>query len=220
MITLKAQNLTHLVDPSYVVVDEDLHQAQQKFLYKVLRDKMLHHEAKSIVKSHLKTKDTALIWQKMCETYDKSMSTSLNGDAILGWLTGTRLDDGKWNRSQGEYITFYEDKINKFNEMCTDSEINDMQGVRMLNLRPKIQGLMEFSDSDDEDEDALDQSTTMEEALAIDARGEIDDPDISEDQSIEQKSTAKMFKGMLQFSESEDEDEFQLQTHGFTSSIE
>jgi len=132
MITLEAQNLTHLVDPSYVVTDEDLHKAQQKFLYKVLRDNMLHHEAKSIVKSHSKTKDTALIWQLICETYDKSMSTSLNGDAILGWLTGSRLDNGKWNRSQGEYITFYEDKINKFNEMCPDSEINDMQGVRML----------------------------------------------------------------------------------------
>jgi len=60
------------------------------------------------------------------------MSTSLNGDAILGWLTSSRLDNGKWVRSQGEYITFYADKIDKFNEMCLDSEINDMQGVRML----------------------------------------------------------------------------------------
>jgi len=119
-------------DPSYVVTDEDFHKAQQKFLYKVLRDNMLHHKAKSIVKSYAKTKDTALIWQKICETCDKSMSTSLNGNAILGWLTGTRLDNGKWNRSQGECITFYEDKINKFNEMCPDLEINDMQGVRML----------------------------------------------------------------------------------------
>jgi len=512
MITLEAQNLTHLVDPSYVVVDEDLHQAQQKFLYKVFKDNMLHHEAKSIVKFHAKTKDTALIWQKTCKTYDESMSTSLNGDAILGWLTSSRLDDGKWNRSQGAYITFCVDKIDKFNEMCPDSEINDMQGVRMLqnsianvpnqanvlilyrqtktsaglpdkitlrqfvsllvqqaqvydngrifsgrnyrwsaanheldyeinahyfdkdeeedlnpdewfeanvinqcnpktggylgnrngnkstgfkktqnykcqanqmqgarstsrafmdretwnaledsdkkvrdqlsepaktkitayhfnkgkehaaqgsevnqmeakehdlifddsdeeleakqhdlilddpeeeeeatvevnnfetvqvsnaestrkmyedkgvdfdvilqahqantriqvrthelldsdssdeesvadlevnmhNLRPKIQGLMEFSDSDDEDEDALDHHSTMEEVLAIDARDKIDDPDTSEEQSIEQKNTAKMFKGMLHFSDSEDEDEdqFQLQTCGFTSSIE
>jgi len=60
----------------------------------------------------------------------------------------------------------------------------------------------------------------MDEALAIDTRGEINDPGTSGDQSIEQKSTAKMFEEMLQFSDSEDEDEFQLQTHGFTSSIE
>jgi len=129
MIALEAQNLTHLVDPSCVVTDEDLHKAQQKFLYKVLRDNVTHHEAKSIVKSYAKTKDTALIWQKTCETYDKSVSTSLNGDAILGWLTSTGLDDGKWNRTQGECITFYEDKIDMFNEMCPDLVINDVQGM-------------------------------------------------------------------------------------------
>jgi len=101
MITLEAQNLTHLVDPSYVVIDEDLYKAQQKFLYKVLRDNMLHHEVKSIVKFHAKTKGTALIWQKICKTYDESLSTSLNGDAILGWLTSSRLNNGKWNQTQG-----------------------------------------------------------------------------------------------------------------------
>jgi len=132
MITLEAQNLTHLVGPSYVVTDAHLHKAQQTFLYKVLQDNMLHHEAKSIVKSHSKTKDVALIWQLIFKTYDKSMSTSLNGDALLSWLTSSRLDDGKWNRTQGEYLTFYEDTVNKFNEMCPDSKINDMQGVRML----------------------------------------------------------------------------------------
>jgi len=132
MIALEVQNLTHLVDPSHVVVDEDLHQAQQKFLCKALRDNMLHHKAKSITKAHSKTKDTANVWQLTCKTCDKSMSTSLNGDAILGWLTQTRLDDGKWNRTQGEHITFHEDKITKFDEMCPDSVINDMQGVCML----------------------------------------------------------------------------------------
>jgi len=56
----------------------------------------------------------------------------MNGDAILGWLTGTRLDTSNWNRSQGEYVTFYADKIDKFNEMCPDSVLNDNQAIRML----------------------------------------------------------------------------------------
>jgi len=132
MITLEAQNLTHLVDPLCVVVDEDLHKGQQKFLCKAFRDNLLHREAKSIVKFHAKTKDTALIWQKTCKTHDESMSTSLNGDAILGWLTSSRHDDGKWNRTQGEHITFHKSKIDKFNKMCPDLEINNMQGVRVL----------------------------------------------------------------------------------------
>jgi len=35
MVALQAQNLTHLVDPSHVITDEDLHKAQQNFLCKV-----------------------------------------------------------------------------------------------------------------------------------------------------------------------------------------
>ena len=38
---------------------------------------------------------------------------------------------------------------------------------------------MEFSDLDSEDEFALNHPTAMEEALAIDARGEINNPDTS-----------------------------------------
>jgi len=104
-----------LIDPNHVVTDVDLCKAQQSCLYKVFRDNMTHHEAKSIVKSHSKTKDAALTWKLPCETYDKSMSTSLNGDAILMWLTNARLEDGKWNQTQGEHITFCEDKVKKFN---------------------------------------------------------------------------------------------------------
>jgi len=109
-----------------------------------------------------------------------------------------------------------------------DSDSSDEESVADLEVnvhsfRNKIQGLLEFSDSDDEKEQDPDIPATMEEVLAIDARGEIDDPDVSEDQSIELKSTAKMFEGMLHFSESEDEEyeeKFQLRTCGFTSSIE
>jgi len=109
-----------------------------------------------------------------------------------------------------------------------DSDSSDEESVADLEVnvhkfKHKIQGLLEFSDSDDEKEQDPDIPATMEEALAIDARGEIDDPDVSEDQSIEVKSTAKMFKGMLHFSDDEDkeyEKKLQLQTYGFTSSIE
>jgi len=106
-------------------------------------------------------------------------------------------------------------------ESVADLEVN-VHNLKTGDLKSKIQGLMEFSDSDSEDEFALNYPGTMTEAMAIDARGEIDDPHTLEEQSIEQKSTAKMFKGMLHFSDSEDEDEakFQLRTHGFTSSIE
>jgi len=107
-----------------------------------------------------------------------------------------------------------------------DSDSSDEESVadievNMHNFRCKIAGLLEFSDS--EDEDKTNPPNNTDEA-AIDTRASIDDTDIPEDQSTQQKRMAKKFEGMLQFSDSEDEDEdgdeFQLQTYGFVSSIE
>jgi len=109
-----------------------------------------------------------------------------------------------------------------------DSDSSDEESVadlevNMHNTGAKIQGLLEFSDSEDENEQDPNRSANMDEVLDVDARGKVDDSDIPEDQSIEQKTTAKMFEGLLQFSDSEDEedeDKFQLRAPGFTSSIE
>jgi len=104
-------------------------------------------------------------------------------------------------------------------ESVTDLEVN------VHSFRNKIQGSLEFSDSDDEKEQDPNRSATMDEAVNFDTSGKVDDSDMPKDQSIEQKSTAKMFEGMLRFSESEDdedEEKFQLRACqcGFTSSIE
>jgi len=119
-------------------------------------------------------------------------------------------------------------RIQARNHEPLDSDSSDEESaadlaVNVHNIRAKIQGLLEFGDSEDENERDPNRSTNTDEALDVDARGKINDPDIPEDQSIEQKTTAKMFKGMLQFSDSEDEedkDKFQLRACGFTSSIE
>ena len=102
-------------------------------------------------------------------------------------------------------------------ESAADREVN------MHNFRNKIQGLLEFSDSDDEKKQDPNRSTNADEDVDVDTSGKVDDSDTQEDQSIEQKSTAKMFEGMLHFSDSEDdedEDKFHLRACGYTSSIE
>jgi len=107
MIALEAQNLTHLVDKTHTVVDPDLAKAQQKHLHKVMKDAFIHHEAKSIVKMCVETKDARVIWEQACKVHDESVSsTSMNGDAILGWLPGVQLHKANWNRAQGKSVTF------------------------------------------------------------------------------------------------------------------
>jgi len=83
VVTLEAQNLTHLIDPTHPIVDEETDEAKQKFLCKVMKDSLLHHEAKSIVKFHSKDKDTQTIWLKICKT----IATSMNGDEQVHLLS-------------------------------------------------------------------------------------------------------------------------------------
>jgi len=129
MVTLEAQNLTHLVDPTHPVVDAKLNEAQQIFLHEVMKDSLLHHEAQLIVKFHSKDKDTRIVWQKMCKTHDESVATLMNGDAIVVWLASVKLDTCNWNRTCGEFVIFCQSQVLKFNEMCPESRISDKQAV-------------------------------------------------------------------------------------------
>jgi len=132
MVALEAQNLTHLVDKSHHIADPDLDEAQLKHLHKVMKDSFIHHQAKFIVKMHAKTKNARTVWEHVCKTHDESISTSMNGDATLGWPAGVKLDACNWNKPQGKFVTFCGTQGNKFNEMCPDSFVKDEQAVRML----------------------------------------------------------------------------------------
>ena len=132
LITLQSQNLTHLIDPNYVIIDQELDKAQSGFLYKVMMDQMIHHSAKQIVKRHKDSKDTRTIWKEACDFYDNSITSSLQADAIMSWLSETRLDKITWTKGQGEFINQWLTQARKFNELAPDSVMQDPQLVRML----------------------------------------------------------------------------------------
>ena len=93
-------------------------------------------------------------------------------------------------------------------ESAADLEVN-AHDLKKRNDKPKIKGLLHFSDSGSEDECALKCPSTMEETLVFDARGEIDDPGEEAEESIEQKVAtripeAKQPKGLLHFDDSEE----------------
>jgi uncharacterized protein YeaO (DUF488 family) len=91
MVTLESHGLAHLVDDRYVVGNVAVHKREQEFLYKVLKDNFTHHESKTIIKAHRKDKDILQIWKKICTTCEKSISTSMMADRLLGYLTGVNL---------------------------------------------------------------------------------------------------------------------------------
>jgi len=132
LITLKAQNLTHLVEENPIIHDDDLDSAQQKFLFKVMKDNFLHHEAKSIVKKYTTDKDTRQIWKELCAFYDSSITTAMYADVLMTYLADVKLHKANWDRGQGEFINHYKIQKNKFNEIAPGSQISDPHAVRML----------------------------------------------------------------------------------------
>ena len=132
IVTLEAQNLTHLIDEKFSITDPDLDEAQSKFMYKVMKDNLLHHEAKRIIKKYKFNKNIRQIWKEICKYYDDSITTSMSADVVLAYLSGVKLDKANWNKGQAEFVTHYRSQILKLNEIAPDSHISDAQGVRML----------------------------------------------------------------------------------------
>ena len=98
--TLQAQGIAHLVQVGFVVTNGLLDEAQQAWLYKVFQDIMQAPTAKTIVTKHLVTKDTRACWAKLCEHFDKSMSSTLQCARISSYLTSIRLYMANWRGTQ------------------------------------------------------------------------------------------------------------------------
>jgi len=74
-----------------MIHDNDLDNAQRKFLFKAMKDNFLHHEAKSIVKKHTKDKDTRSIREELCEFCDSSTAAAMCADVLVTHLADVKL---------------------------------------------------------------------------------------------------------------------------------
>jgi len=123
LVTPEAQNLTHLVEKNPIVHDDDLDSAQQKFLFKVMKDDFMHHEAKSIVKKCTVDKDTRRIWEELCGFCDSSIAAAMCADALMTHLADVKPHKADWNPGQGEFVAHCKIQRNKFDEIAPDSQI-------------------------------------------------------------------------------------------------
>jgi len=132
LVTLEVQNLTHLVEKNPMVHDDDLDNAQRKFLFKVMKDDFSHHEAKSIVKKRTKDKDTRSIWEELCEFRDRSIAAAMCADILMRHLADVELHKANWNRGQGKFVNHCKVQKNTFDEIAPDSQMSDPHAARML----------------------------------------------------------------------------------------
>lgn len=130
--TLESHNLSHIVDSTYVVVDNELDQAQRGWLYSVMQTTLKAPMAKTIVTKHLADKDTRAIWKEMCEHYDSSMTAILRSQQISSYLTSTRLHTIGWRGTQTNFILNWNEQARVHNEISQEP-YSEAQLVTFLN---------------------------------------------------------------------------------------
>ena len=130
---LQAQNLKHLIDEKFKVMNKTLDDAQQAWLYKVFQDIMVEPSARKIVTDHLTTKQTRVIWKEICESLESSMTSELRGQKLTTYLSSTRFHELNWHGSQEAFILHYADPARIHTKIDTKNALNDTPLKHCLN---------------------------------------------------------------------------------------
>ena len=115
----KALSLQHLIDPTYVPSNDELHKLQSQWVYKMFEDRMKAPIVKTIIVTNRKNKDIFHIWKELHNALDNSMTTELRLFQLSQFLTGMKLKKINWKSGQQNFI------IHFAKTACTYNEIND-----------------------------------------------------------------------------------------------
>ena len=129
--TLESQGLLHMIDPGYVVVNKELDQHQNGWLYKVFEETFTHPMAKTIITAHAKEKDVRSMWQDLVTYYDSSMAASIRSQKHSSYITSTRLDTASWRGTISSYLLHFKEQIRLYEE-TSDQPYTDMQKIQFM----------------------------------------------------------------------------------------
>ena len=132
IVTLKACGLPHLIDEHYVPDNEELHEAESSWLYKVFQDRISNSIGKGIVAQHLEKMDCAAIWKDLCKRFDQSMSAEIRESNLATHITSFRLANGKWRGTRQAFITHFRETYRQLQDI-SERPFTDAQMVMFLN---------------------------------------------------------------------------------------
>ncbi len=129
--TLESQGLLHMIQPKYVVINQELDTAQKSWLYKVFEDTFLHGNAKTIIAAHATDKDTRAMWKEFEEYYDFSMAAQIRSQKHSSYITSTRLDKDSWRGTISSYLLHFKEQLRLYEETA-DQAYTDLQKIQFL----------------------------------------------------------------------------------------
>ena len=93
-ITMSSYDLTHLIDPSHVVVDAETDRLQQFWLFGIMINKFKSPNSRLIVLKHKVDKDTRAIWSEVDDRNSTSMANEMNMSQLLQYISTIKLAQG------------------------------------------------------------------------------------------------------------------------------
>ena len=112
--TVAAHELSHIIDPTYVPGNPELHLSQKKWMYKVLETVILNPVGSSLVtvplQKHSTTYDCASAWTDIQEHYNKSMVAVIQSSSLSTFLTSYKFHLVPWKGTQTSQIIHWEEQ--------------------------------------------------------------------------------------------------------------
>ena len=134
--TAEAQNLEHLLDPTFTITNAELDAMQSKWMYKVFKDKLLAPKAKSIVLDNEATKNVRVIWKAVSDHYGQSISTELRCNQLSTYITSSRLASMNWRGTITNFVLHFKEQGRQFNELSpepfTDTQLRRFMQAALL----------------------------------------------------------------------------------------
>jgi len=138
-----------VIDPAtgeripYEPEDPGLDEAKRTWFYKVLVDVCQTPVGKKIVNAHRETLDTHMVWYKLCNHYQNSMSSKMRSQELLRWAHAAQLINLNHHGTNQSWITTFSETIrqcqalqneeNKLSDqMCVDFLNNSVRGTQHL----------------------------------------------------------------------------------------
>jgi len=126
-----------VLEPSYVPTttdEKDLFSEKQKYMYAVFERTLLTDKGKALVRTYQKTFDAQTIFKELQQYALLSTKATMDAATLLGYITTSNLDDGKWKGTTHAYILHWQDQVRKYHDMNPSQSLsNDIQRTLIQN---------------------------------------------------------------------------------------
>jgi hypothetical protein len=133
----RSHGLLDVLDPNYVPTTEkeqELLTLKNNFMFAVWATKLLTPASKRSVRRHRATGNAQAVWTEIRNDALKTTRASLQCDTIHSFLTSNKFSDRSWKSSARNYLIYWENQADLFNQMQSDpmGRLNDYQMLRLL----------------------------------------------------------------------------------------